>query len=55
MSEILWSPSAARAVETRMARFTMRHGHAHYPALHRWSLREPTAFWSAVWTTRRHR
>jgi acetoacetyl-CoA synthetase len=49
MSAILWSPSATRAVDTRMARFALRHGHADFLSLHRWSLRDQGAFWSAVW------
>jgi acetoacetyl-CoA synthetase len=32
-----------------MAQFALRHGFADYPRLHAWSLRDPGAFWSAVW------
>ncbi len=47
----LWQPSAdqiARANLTRFARFAGL-DNQDYWALHRWSVREPAAFWSALW------
>ncbi len=46
--EVLWEPSAAVASATRLARFAAAHGHGDYRSLHRWSITEPDAFWSAV-------
>ena len=53
----LWSPSPERAAATRLAAFTRFLGDRGvaavdrdgYQALHAWSVREPAAFWSAVW------
>ena len=55
MSEILWSPSPARIAGTNIARFTAtvreRHGlnADDYGSLHRWSIENRSAFWSAIW------
>ena len=55
MSEILWSPSPARIADTNIARFTAavraRHGlnADDYASLHRWSIENRPAFWSAIW------
>lgn len=43
---VLWTPTAG---DSRMARFMAAQGHANYDQLHRWSVAEPAAFWSAVW------
>lgn len=45
----LWSPSAERAAATAMARFMSAARASDQLALHRWSVREPDAFWSLVW------
>ncbi|MGH8644791.1 MAG: acetoacetate--CoA ligase [Gammaproteobacteria bacterium] len=51
----IWSPSAPRTAQANMTRF-MRRVEAKlapkvkdYPALYRWSITEPQAFWGAVW------
>ena len=55
MSEILWSPGPDRIAGTNITRFTAmvreRHGMNadDYAALHRWSIENRAAFWSAVW------
>ena len=44
----LWTPDAARVAGTNLARFAERAGvDGGYEALHRWSIEEPGAFWSA--------
>jgi len=47
----LWSPSPERIARSNLAAFARRYAPeaADYGALHRWSLEEPEAFWSAVW------
>jgi len=45
----IWVPDASLAATTAMARFRDAHGFADYPALHRWSVDEPAAFWAAMW------
>ena len=55
MSEILWSPGPDRIAGANITRFTAmvreRHGlnADDYAALHRWSIENRAAFWSAVW------
>ena len=55
MSELLWEPSAARKAASNMAAFLDRAnrekgaGADGYAALHRWSVREPEAFWDLLW------
>ena len=55
MSEILWNPSPARIADTNIARFkaTVREHHGlnadDYASLHRWSIENRSAFWSAIW------
>jgi acetoacetyl-CoA synthetase len=52
----MWRPSAERIAATNMARFMeeVRRAHAveinDYADLYAWSIREPEAFWCAVWT-----
>lgn len=51
--EILWTPPADAWDRSRLGRFAHRHrpeAVGDYAALHRWSVEEPEAFWSAVWT-----
>ena len=48
-AEPIWSPSPARIAASRLALFMKRVGAADYPSLHRWSVDEPQAFWTAVW------
>ncbi|MGZ8264270.1 MAG: acetoacetate--CoA ligase [Burkholderiales bacterium] len=56
MNEPLWRPSAERVAQTNLTRFMEEvrrtHGlHARdYSELHQWSIREPEAFWRAVWS-----
>ena len=51
----LWAPSPDRATGTRLAEFARFVGERGapgldgYAALHAWSVREPAAFWDAVW------
>ena len=45
----LWTPSPTRVRGTAMHAFLQRTGHADYPALHAWSVREPAAFWRELW------
>lgn len=46
----LWTPSAQRIDGANLTDFTKRyHPGASYPELHRASIAEPEAFWSAVW------
>ncbi len=55
MSDLLWEPSAARKAASNMAAFMARANagkgaDAHdYPALHRWSVEQPDAFWDLLW------
>ena len=55
MSEILWSPGPDRIAGANITRFfemvRERHGlnADDYAALHRWSIENRAAFWSAVW------
>ncbi len=55
MSEPVWEPSANRAANTQLARFTRyaagRHGKdfASYAELHHWSVHAPEAFWQDIW------
>ncbi len=56
MSQILWRPSAERVSQSRMDALRKQINHAHglsldgYPALHRWSVEHPEAFWQAIVT-----
>ena len=48
---MLWQPPAERASASALAGF-MRHyapDRTDYPALWRWSVEQPAAFWRAVW------
>ena len=53
----LWQPSATDRAQAELTRFRARCGEWHpeagdlttYPALHRWSVAHPEAFWTAVW------
>ena len=53
--EPLWRPDPAKAAASHLSRFTSlaagRTGLAFpdYASLHRWSVTDPGAFWSAVW------
>jgi acetoacetyl-CoA synthetase len=55
MNEILWTPSAARSRASLLWRFAESTVALHgenpddYAALHAWSVREPEAFYSALW------
>ena len=55
MAEMLWQPSPERIAGANLTRFAAlvreRHGlnAGDYPALHRWSIDDRAAFWSAVW------
>ena len=51
MAEPLWTPPADRAAASALARFATANGRAvDYPALHRWSVDDAEAFWSAAWS-----
>ena len=50
-SDALWRPTTDRALGTNIARFA-RHARFDpfdYAALHRWSIVEPSEFWTAIW------
>ncbi|MCH7867272.1 MAG: acetoacetate--CoA ligase [Myxococcales bacterium] len=61
MSEPLWQPTLESVARSRMSAFasfareqagapdTTGDAGINYPALHRWSIDEPAAFWRAVW------
>ncbi|HEX5958930.1 MAG TPA: acetoacetate--CoA ligase, partial [Hyphomicrobiaceae bacterium] len=55
MTEPLWTPDERRSSATTLSAFctwlSSRIGTpiADYGALHRWSVADPAAFWSAVW------
>ena len=55
MAEMLWQPSPERIADANLTRFAAlvreRHGlnAGDYAALHRWSIDDRAAFWSAVW------
>lgn len=45
---IIWTPSKQRAEKSAMFRFMVEQGFTTYEDLHRWSITNATAFWSAV-------
>ena len=53
--EPLWRPDPAKAAATQLEAFRTRAAElsgeplGDYAALHRWSVREPAAFWSLLW------
>ena len=55
MSDVLWRPSPEQVANANLTRFAAtareRHGVSagDYAALHRWSIEDRAAFWSAVW------
>ena len=55
MAEMLWQPSPERIADANVTRFAAlvreRHGvdTGDYAALHRWSVENRAAFWSAIW------
>ena len=55
MSDVLWRPSPEQVANANLTRFAAmareRHGFNadDYAALHRWSIEDRAAFWSAVW------
>ena len=55
MAEMLWQPSPDRVADANITRFATlvreRHGlnAVDYAALHRWSIENRAAFWSALW------
>lgn len=49
MSDCLWTPSPERAHASPMAQFMRQAGFSDYPALHRWSIDEPSQFWASLW------
>ncbi len=51
MAEPLWTPPADRVAGSSLARFAIASGRdVDYPALHRWSVDDAEAFWSAAWS-----
>jgi acetoacetyl-CoA synthetase len=51
MAEPLWTPPADRVAGSTLARFAAAAGRAaDYRALHRWSVDDADAFWSAAWS-----
>lgn len=50
-SNILWEPSEEQIAASNLKKFTEQNDLALFPyeKLHRWSVAEPEAFWSAVW------
>ena len=55
MTEMLWQPSSERVANANLTRFAAmvreRHGvdAGDYAALHRWSIEDRAAFWTAIW------
>ena len=55
MAEMLWQPSPERIADANLTRFAAlvceRHGVSagDYTALHRWSIGDRAAFWTAIW------
>ena len=55
MAEVLWQPSPERIADANLTRFAAlvreRHGLSagDYAALHRWSIEDRAAFWTAIW------
>jgi len=56
VNDVLWAPSAERmeaepivAFARRYCPGSLRDGSLDYACLHRWSVEDPEAFWSAVW------
>ena len=50
MTAPCWSPSPERVARANLTRFIARYRPgADYPALWRWSIEHPEAFWAAVW------
>ena len=55
MAEMLWQPSPERIADANLTRFAAlvreRHGLSagDYAALHRWSIEDRAAFWTAIW------
>ena len=55
MAEMLWQPSPERIADANLTRFAAlvreRHGlnAGDYAALHRWSIEDRAAFWTAIW------
>jgi acetoacetyl-CoA synthetase len=47
--KLLWSPPAAFAARSHMARFMAERGAADYDALWRWSVEDLEGFWAAIW------
>jgi acetoacetyl-CoA synthetase len=45
----LWEPSVERVERAKLTHFMTVVGISEYPALYRWSVDQPEAFWSAVW------
>ncbi len=45
----LWTPDAARAARTGMARFMQLAGKKDYAELHRWSVENSEDFWALLW------
>jgi acetoacetyl-CoA synthetase len=45
----LWTPSSESIADTNLHRFADGAGINDYPDLHRWSIEQPSAFWSAIW------
>ena len=51
MTEVMWTPGAAMAEQSALAKFAREAGFepSDYESLHRWSIAEPGAFWSQLW------
>ncbi|WP_131105703.1 acetoacetate--CoA ligase [Ornithinimicrobium sufpigmenti] len=45
----VWSPTPEGAAQTLMHTFMTDNGFADYDSMHRWSVADPGAFWSALW------
>jgi acetoacetyl-CoA synthetase len=45
----LWKPTPDQVRRANLTRFMTAVSAAEYPALYRWSIEQPEAFWSAVW------
>ncbi|HEU4996233.1 MAG TPA: acetoacetate--CoA ligase [Gemmatimonadaceae bacterium] len=48
-SQPLWRPSAEQVRQANLSRFIEQTPVRDYPALYRWSIDEPEAFWASVW------
>lgn len=49
LPRVMWSPTAEHSAQTHLHAFMTGNGFDEYEALHRWSVADPAAFWSALW------